>query len=82
MKIKIEKAQPERELVGLLGDKGQLFLRFESSMAPNQRTVVLNGIGSGEFASVVKTNGTFSIEAIGHQEHTPIYKGDTISITF
>jgi hypothetical protein len=77
MKIEVQTNETPRKLVAITRG-GMLFLRFESSHAPSQKTVILGGEWT-EDKSAGTTNGTATIETIGG---TPIYEGDTVTITF
>jgi len=79
MKIELSKPSlPERKLVGVLNDKGTLFLRFQNYLDGDKANTVTLGSSN----SVVQTNGSRTIEEILGNYGTPIYEGDEVTIKF
>ena len=84
MIIEVKKVPPVRNLKALLDEaSGILYLRFNDSRLPEQKTAVLNSTFVNENRkNEVTLNGTGTLEVINSSSLTEIYEGDTITIKF
>jgi len=82
--MKIEHVENnKRKLVGMLRD-GALYMNFRDNRFPEERTVVIGSADNPD--NVIKVNGTANLQALLDKsygsEATPLYEGDSITITF
>ena len=78
MKILLNNEDEPKELVGKLSEDGTLFLRYNNSHRNGEvNTVTLSPLYGNDCK--INSNGSAKVEQMNG---TPIYKGDTITITF
>jgi hypothetical protein len=78
MKIEVQTNIPRRKLVGKLSDEGVLNLLLHNYVNQAQKTASLGHSWAGTEGTIF-VNSEVSLDCI---EGTPIYEGDTVTITF